>query len=93
MNYVLDKILIDGELIKKRVKELGEQITRDYAGKQPITLCILRGAIPFFADLIREIDLPVTVDTITVSAMPMSIERSESAIRGIIKARRSRAEN
>ena len=68
MNYVLDKVLIDGESIKKRVRELGEEITRDYSGKQPIPLCILRGAIPFFADLIREIDLPVTVDTITVSS-------------------------
>ena len=68
MSYVLDKVLIDGGSIQKRVKELGEQITRDYAGKQPVAVCTLRGAIPFYADLIRVIDLPVTVDTITVSS-------------------------
>lgn len=68
MNYTLDKILINGEKIQQRIREMGAQITRDYAGKQPIAVCTLRGAIPFYADLIRVIDLPVTVDTITVSS-------------------------
>lgn len=68
MNYVIDKVLVAEEDIRRRVDELGKEITRDYAGKQPIAVCVLRGAIPFYADLIRRIDLPVTVDTITVSS-------------------------
>ena len=68
MNYTLDKILINGEKIQQRIREMGAQITRDNAGKQPIAVCTLRGAIPFYADLIRVMDLPVTVDTITVSS-------------------------
>lgn len=68
MNYVIDKVLVAEEAIRRRVDELGKEITRDYAGKQPIAVCVLRGAIPFYADLIRRIDLPVTVDTITVSS-------------------------
>lgn len=68
MNYVIDKVLVAEEDIRRRVDELGKEITCDYAGKQPIAVCVLRGAIPFYADLIRRIDLPVTVDTITVSS-------------------------
>lgn len=68
MNYVIDKVLVAEEDIRLRVDELGKEITRDYAGMQPIAVCVLRGAIPFYADLIRRIDLPVTVDTITVSS-------------------------
>lgn len=68
MNYVIDKVLVAEEEIRRRVDELGKEITRDYAGMQPIAVCVLRGAIPFYADLIRRIDLPVTVDTITVSS-------------------------
>ena len=68
MNYVIDKVLVAEEDIRRRVDELGKEITRDYTGMQPIAVCVLRGAIPFYADLIRRIDLPVTVDTITVSS-------------------------
>ena len=68
MNYVIDKVSVAEEDIRRRVDELGKEITRDYAGMQPIAVCVLRGAIPFYADLIRRIDLPVTVDTITVSS-------------------------
>ena len=68
MNYVLDKILIKEADIRRRVDELGSQVSADYCGKQPVAVCILRGAIPFYADLIRRISLPVTVDTITVSS-------------------------
>lgn len=68
MNYVIDKVLVAEEDIRRRVDELGKELTRDYAGMQPIAVCVLRGAIPFYADLIRRIDLPVTVDTITVSS-------------------------
>lgn len=68
MNYVIDKVLVAEEDIRRRVDELGKEITRDYAGMQPIAVCVLRGAIPFYADLIRRIDLPVTVDTITISS-------------------------
>ena len=68
MNYVIDKVLVAEEDIRRRVDELGKEITREYAGKQPIAVCELSGAIPFYAELIRRIDLPVTVDTITVSS-------------------------
>ena len=46
-------VLYTEEQIKARVKELGEQISRDYAGKNPLLVCILRGASVFFTDLAR----------------------------------------
>ena len=49
----LDRILVTKEEIAKKVKELGQQITRDYEGKQPVLVCILKGASFFYTDLCR----------------------------------------
>ena len=64
----LERILVTKEEIAERVKALGEQITRDYAGKEPVMICILKGASIFFADLIREIALPLTTDFMAISS-------------------------
>ncbi len=62
------EVLLTRETIAKRVAELGEQITRDYAGKDLVVIGILKGAVVFFADLIREIDLPLTIDFMAISS-------------------------
>jgi hypoxanthine phosphoribosyltransferase len=54
--------------IARRVKELGQAIARDYAGRQLIMIGILNGAFIFLADLVREIDLPLEIDFIRVSS-------------------------
>ena len=64
----LDRILVTKEEIDRKVKELGQQITADYAGKEPVLVCILKGAVMFFSDLIREIDLPRTADFMAISS-------------------------
>lgn len=64
----LDKILVTKEEIHEKVMELGKKITEDYAGKEPVLVCILKGAALFFADLIREIDLPLTSDFMAISS-------------------------
>ena len=58
------------------MRELGERITRDYQGKRPVLLCILKGASVFFSDLIREIDLPLEVEFIAVSSYGASTKSS-----------------
>lgn len=50
--------LIDSDQLAKRVRELGEQITRDYADKNLVLVCVLKGSFMFTADLARAIDLP-----------------------------------
>lgn len=64
----IQKVLISKEQIEKRVAEIGEQITRDYAGKEVVLVAILNGAMPFFCDLMRHIDLPLCIDTMVVSS-------------------------
>jgi len=64
----LAETLIDAERIQKRIKELGAQLTRDYAGGRPHLIGILKGASVFHADLIRAIDLPVSIDFLAVSS-------------------------
>ena len=64
----VEKILVTREEIAAKVRELGEIITRDYAGKEPVLVCILKGASIFFADLVREISLPVSLDFMAISS-------------------------
>ena len=60
----VEKILFTREQIDERVKQLGEQLTRDYAGKDPLFLCVLRGAVVFFSDLMRTMECPLSIDFI-----------------------------
>jgi len=64
----LDRILITKEEIREAVRKLGQQITRDYAGKEPVLLCILKGAVMFYTNLMREIDLPVSCEFMAISS-------------------------
>src|SRR3972149_10969359 len=68
MERVFGKPLITQKAIEKRVKELGAQITTDYDGKDVLMICLLKGAYTFFADLVRNVQLPVMVDFMMVSS-------------------------
>lgn len=60
--------LISKESIQVRVKELAEQITKDFAGEEVVVVGVLKGSFIFCADLIREMNLPVILDFISVSS-------------------------
>ena len=64
------KVLISREDIAKRVQELGHQITEDYKGSECplVIISVLKGAIPFTADLIRAIDLPLRLEVLVASS-------------------------
>ena len=64
----LTKVLVTRDEIAKAVKELGARITKDYAGKAPVLIGILKGAVVFYSDLIREIDLPLTTEFMAISS-------------------------
>lgn len=68
MREDMEYILLDRERIAKRVEELGAQITRDYVGESPLFVCILKGSICFFADLIRAVDLPAEIEFMKASS-------------------------
>jgi hypoxanthine phosphoribosyltransferase len=62
------EILVGEEQIQRRVVELGERITGDFAGEEILIIAVLKGAVLFLADLIRHIDLPLAVDFLAVSS-------------------------
>ncbi len=62
------EVLISREQIQERIREIGANITRDYAGRRPELICVLKGAMVFMSDLIRAIDLNLTIDFIAVSS-------------------------
>ena len=68
MHQDVEQILYTEEELRKRVKELGCQITADYSGRAPLLISVLRGAYIFMADLTRSINLDVTVDFMSVSS-------------------------
>ena len=61
-------VLFSEEQLQQRVCELAAQIDRDYAGKEPLLVSVLRGSFVFMADLVRHITLPCTVDFMAVSS-------------------------
>lgn len=70
------EILIDEERLQKRIKELGEQISKDYEGKDLLLICVLKGAFMFLADLIRHIRIPHEIDFMATSSYGAATETS-----------------
>jgi len=62
------KVLLSQDAIQARIQEMGREISRDYAGREPHLVGVLKGACTFLTDLARSIDLPLTLDFIAVSS-------------------------
>jgi len=70
------EVLIDTQTLQARVREIGQQITRDYAGKNLHLVGVLKGACVFLSDLMRSIDLPLSLDFIGISSYGASTKSS-----------------
>ena len=64
----IEKVLYSEEEIITKTKALGEQLTKDYNGKNPLLIGILKGSVPFIAELIKHIDTKVELDFMVVSS-------------------------
>ena len=64
----IKKILVSHDEITEAAKKLGAQLTKDYAGKKPILVGILKGSIPFMAELVKHIDTHIEMDFMMVSS-------------------------
>jgi len=62
------KVLLPHDTIQARIREMGREIARDYAGRDPHLVGVLKGACTFMTDLSRSVDLPLTLDYIAVSS-------------------------
>jgi len=72
----VENVLLTAEEIQRRVGELGEAISRDYAGLRPRLIGVLKGVTPFMADLIRAISIPVTTDYMSITKYQPESETS-----------------
>ena len=68
MHKDVESILIDEGTIRARIKEMAQQIEKDYQGESVVMICILRGASVFFCDLVRELDMDVRFEFMSVSS-------------------------
>lgn len=67
-NNILGKVLFPSSDIKNRISELGKEITQDYKDKNLLLVSVLRGGVIFLSDLMKEIDLPLSIDFMSISA-------------------------
>ena len=74
------EVLIVAKELEARIAELGEQISTDYAGKDPLLVGVLRGVFVFMADLVRAITIPITVDFIGITRYGPSM-RTQGVVR------------
>lgn len=77
----IEDVLISEEQLKARIKEMGEEISRDYAGKEILAICILRGGVMFLTDLIRHIEPLVAIDFMSVSSYGSGSRSSDGQVR------------
>ncbi len=75
-----ESIIISEEEIKKRVRELGEQISADYAGREILVVSVLKGSVLFMADLIRNITVPTRIDFVLLSSYGSGTESSGNVV-------------
>lgn len=76
MDRDVKEILLTKEDIKKICERLGAEITRDYEGKKLLLVSVLKGAVVFMADIMREINLPCTIDFMAVSSYQNGVKSS-----------------
>jgi len=72
----VSEVLLSEEQLQVRIRELGRQISQDYAGKAPLMVGVLKGAAMFLVDLIRAVDLPLAIDFMAVSSYGAATESS-----------------
>ena len=80
MSGKIAKILIDEETLRKKVAELGKQISEDYKDKKLLMVSVLKGSVVFMADLMRNIDIPLRIDFMSVSSYGSGVKTS-----GVVK--------
>lgn len=69
-------VLLSEEEVDKKIQEIGERITKDYAGRQVHLVCVLKGGVFFMCELAKRISLPVSMDFMSVSSYGTGMESS-----------------
>ncbi len=77
----LEEILISEEALQKRIRDLSEEISKDYEGRAIHLICILRGGVIFLADLMRNLTVPHTIDFMAISSYGLGARKSTGKVR------------
>ncbi len=80
MQNDVQEILYSEQQIQDKVKEMGEIISRDFEGRNPLVICVLKGAFIFMSDLVKNITIPLEIDFMAVSSYGHSTKSS-----GVVK--------
>lgn len=86
MEQDIQQILITEEQLRARIDELGEELTRDYAGKTPVIVGVLKGVVVFYADMIRKIRVPCQMDFLWLSSYQGTDSTGEMVVRRDVTA-------
>jgi hypoxanthine phosphoribosyltransferase len=80
MKEDIQSVLYSKEQLAQKVRQLGQEISRDYAGKNPLLVSVLKGSVVFMSDLMRAIDIPCQIDFMMVSSYGSGVKTS-----GVVK--------
>lgn len=81
MKNDIKEVLLTEEQIQAKVKELAAQLSREYAGKDPVFIGVLKGVVVFFADMIRNIDIPCQIDFMNIASYSGTTSTGRTEIR------------
>ena len=68
MHNEIERILLTEQQIKDRIEELGKELSAQYAGKDPVVVGVLKGVVVFYADMVRQLDVPCQMDFMWISS-------------------------
>jgi len=76
LEHAVTEVLIEAEVLQRRIAELGEEISADYAGRDLLLVGVLKGAVFFMADLMRQLTIPCEIDFMAISSYGDSTDSS-----------------
>ena len=74
------KVVLTEEQIQKRIEELGKEISEDYKDKRPVIICMLKGAVVFFSDIVRNLTVPLSMEFARLSSYRNATESGEMVV-------------
>jgi hypoxanthine phosphoribosyltransferase len=81
MKNAIKEVMLTEEQIQSKVKELAKQISQDYKDKDPVFVGVLKGVVIFFADMIRNIDIPCQIDFMSIASYSGTTSTGRTEIR------------
>ncbi len=81
MEKDIQRVLVSEQQIKERIAQLGEELSKEYAGKNPVVIGVLKGVAIFYADMIRQIKVPCQMDFMCISSYKGSKSSGNTNVR------------